>query len=159
MSNIEYKINDVATLDEAVAISKEIFHPLTKEVEEYHNKEDWSAKIGKDGLLIVAYIENEPAAFVLNYTKEANSLHIWVGGVLEKFRGLGLWTGMYEKIEMYAKDKNFQKLTLNTYKDKFPIMYQFATKHEFTCHKTEMKDDLEKSFFEKSLVENKFKSL
>lgn len=152
MNSIEYKINDLATLDEAITISKEIFHPSAKEVEEYHNKEDWNTKIRKDGLLIVAYVKNEPVAFVLSYIKEVSSLHIWVGGILEKFRGSGLWTGMYEKIEKYARDKNFQKLTLNTYKDKFPIMYQFATKHEFTCYKTEMKDGLEKSFFEKRLV-------
>ncbi len=156
MNNIEYKINDLAALDDAILISKEIFHPSTKEIEEYHDKQDWDNKIEKGGLLVVAYAENEPAAFVASYIKEAGILHIWVGGVLEKFRGLGLWSGMYEKIEEYAKGKKFQKITLNTYKDKFPIMYRFATKHGFICYKTEMKDGLEKSFFERSFGENKF---
>jgi GNAT superfamily N-acetyltransferase len=156
MNNVEYKINDPTTLDDAISISREIFSPSAKEIEEYHNKQDWNNKIEKGGLLVVVYIENEPAAFVLSHIKEANSLHIWVGGVLKKFRGLGLWSGLYEKIEKYAKDKSFEKLTLNTYRDKFPIMYNFATKHGFTCYKTEMKDGLEKSFFEMSLGGKKF---
>lgn len=72
-------------------------------------------------------------------------------GVLEKYRGLGLWNEMYKKIEEYAENKNFHKLTLNTYKDKFSVMYKFATTHGFNCYKTEVKDNLGKSFFEKKL--------
>ncbi len=151
MNNIEYKINDLSVLDEAITISLEVFHPSSKEIDEYHNKEDWKRKIKRNGLFIVVYVENKPAGFVLCYVKEKNTMHIWVGGVLEKYRGMGLWSGMYKKIEKYTIDKDFQRLTLNTYKDKFPVMFEFANMHGFLCYKTEIKDDYEKSYFEKNL--------
>ena len=152
MSNIEYKINDLSDLDTAIKMSKDIFHPSATEIEQYHNKLDWTKKINDDdGLLVMAYVDNEPAGFVMCYSKEPKTLHIWVGGVLEKYRGLGIWTGIYEKIESYATAKNHQRLTLNTYKDKFPVMYTFASTHGFHCYKTEIKDNREKSYFERKL--------
>ena len=148
-ADIQYKINDLSTLDEAITISLEIFNPSAKEIKEYHDKKDWEQKI-KKGLLIMVYVEKNPAGFVLCYIKEIKSLHIQIGGILEKYRGLGLWNGIYEKIEKYAKDKNFERLTLNTYKDKFPVMYKFANTHDFLCYKTEIHDNFEKSYFEKN---------
>ena len=151
MSNIEYKINDLSDLDSLIEISKDIFSPSAKEIDEYHNKQDWVNKIENGGLLISVYVENELSGFTVCYVKESGSLHIWVGGVLEKYRGLGFWSGMYKKIEEYAKDNDLKRLTLNTYKDKFPVMYKFATTHGFKCYKTEIKDNFEKSYFEKNL--------
>jgi GNAT superfamily N-acetyltransferase len=54
---------------------------------------------------------------------------------------------MYEEIIKYAKQKGFKKLTLNTYKNKFPSMYTFCLKNGFEEYRTEK----EKSFFIKSV--------
>jgi hypothetical protein len=58
---------------------------------------------------------------------------------------------MYEQIERFAEGKHFKKLTLNTYQEKFPVMYAFAMKHGFDRYKTEVQDGIEKSYFEKEL--------
>lgn len=151
MNSIEYKINDLSDPDSVIEISKNIFSPSWTEADKYHKKEDWIEKINSGGLLVVTYIDNKLVGFAMCYVKNKDTLHIWLGGVLEKYRGLGLWTGAYNKIEEYAKIKKYRRLTLNTYKDKYSTMYAFATKHGFSCYKTEITDKLEKSFFEKWL--------
>ena len=153
MSDMEYKINDLSESDSVIEISKSIFSPSWPEAEKYHKKEDWIGMINQGGLLVAVYVEGKLAGFAMCYVTDKDTLHIWLGGVLDKYRGLGLWGGMYNKIEEYAKIRKYKRLTLNTYKSKYPIMYAFATKHGFSCYKTETTDNLEKSFLERWLGE------
>jgi len=148
---IEYKINDFLDLDNVLEFSKKIFKPTPQEVEESHKKEDWLKRLENKGILITAYVGNNLAGFALGYEKERGSLHIWQVGVMEEYRGRGIWRDLYREIEEYARNNDFQKITLNTYKDKFPVMYKFAQTRGFVCYKTELKNGLEKSFFEKKL--------
>lgn len=149
MNNITYKINDLSDVPAAIEISKEIFHPSAEEIREYHDGDDWIHKINVGGLLVVAYVEEKPAALAMCYLKDQNTLHITIGGVLERYRGLGLWSAIFKKVEAYTKEHNHLRLTLNTYREKFPVMYAFAFTHGFTCYKTEMRHGFEKSYFER----------
>ena len=150
--NVEYKSNELSDLDYVIEISKKVFTPTAKEILKSHTKEDWLKRMGNDGLLLTLYVENNLAGFAFCYIKEEGTMHIWQVGVLEQYRGHKLWSEMYKKIETYAGAKGFSRITLNTKRSKFPVMYKFAEEHGFNCYKTEMKDGIEKSFFEKNIL-------
>lgn len=140
-------INQLDELDEVLKISNEVFNPSLEELEKYHNKADWKQKISGGGLLISALADNRIVGFSICYPKDGN-FHIWNVGVLNEYRKQGVWKLMHEEITKYAKRKGYNKLTLNTYKKKFPRMYAFALSNGYKEYRTEW----EKSFFIKVLI-------
>lgn len=136
--------NQLEDLDQALEISKTIFKPSPKELQKYHNKNDWLKKINEGGLLISVLNEREMVGFAVCYPK-ASKFHIWNVGVLKESRKAGIWKKMYKEIIKYAKGKNFKHLTINTYKTKYPRMYSFVLDNDYKEYKT--KGD--KSFFVK----------
>lgn len=154
MNNFEIRENYLAGLEEAVELSIDILntHPPTKEVlKKFHTKQAWMEKLNNGGLLLTAYEEDKLIGFVICALKQDKIFNIWLVGVLEDYRSRGIWKNLYQKVEEYAKNNGHMRLTLGTYKDKYPSMYSFATRHGFVCYKTEMQDGFEKSYFEKQL--------
>lgn len=144
--NIKLEINNLDYLDEALEVSKIIFKPTPGEIEIYHNKLDWLKKLEYKSLLIVARIDDSIAGFAVCYPRD-NKFHIWNVGVLENYRKSGVWKKMYESIIIFAKQKNYNQLTINTYRDRFPNMYKFCLENGFREFETEKG----KSFFIKSI--------
>ena len=140
-------INKYEELDKALDISNQVFKPSAEELLKYHNKNDWSNKIDNGGLLITAWDNKKIVGFSICYPKEGN-FHIWNVGVLENYRGFGVWKKMYEAIQKFALEKKFKQLTLNTYKNKFPNMYSFCLERGFREYKAEVG----KSYFIKDVV-------
>lgn len=143
--NIKLEINNLEELDNVLRVSREVFKPTPEKEEKYHNKEDWLNKIKNNGLLITAKDKGSVVGFSICYPKD-NKLHIWNVGVVENYRRFGVWKQMYKAILNSAKQNGFKKLTLNTYKNKFPNMYAYCLKNGFEEYKTEKG----KSFFIKS---------
>lgn len=129
--NISIETNIVNDLDEVLNVSTVVFNPSHEEIKKYHNKEDWLNKIRDGGLLITAKYNNVIIGFAICYPRD-HRLHIWNVGVLKEHRRSGVWTRMYAGIIKYAKQKHFNEISLNTYKDKFPKMYEFCINHGFT---------------------------
>ena len=123
-------LNKVEELDEAIDISNQIFVPSPAEALKYYNKQDWLKKIEDGGLLVTVKKDGHLAGYVICY-REDQIFHIWNVGVLEDFRGLGIWKKMYGSILDYAIKSGCDQLTLNTYKSKFSSMYSFCQKHGF----------------------------
>jgi ribosomal protein S18 acetylase RimI-like enzyme len=140
-NNLNFKTNDISTLDDVLKLSHKIFLPSKEDIKKYHNKQDWLYKINNNGLLISVYDDNNCIAFAICYKKDNKKLHIWNVGVLTKYRGQGVWRDMYNIIIEYAKSNGYKEITLNTYKEKFPNMYSFVKKEGFTLLKEETKDD------------------
>jgi len=139
-------INQLEELDEVLAISNEIFEPSSEELQKYHNRDDWSGKLNNGGLMITAWNDNKMVGFSICYPKE-NGFHIWNVGVLKEYRRQGIWEIMHEIIQKFGRENNYNHLTINTYKDKFPGMYKFVLNNGYTEYKTEG----DKSFFIKEL--------
>jgi ribosomal protein S18 acetylase RimI-like enzyme len=151
MKNIVLKINELKDLDEILVVANKVFKPNLQEKEKYHNKTNWLEKL-KNGFLISVVVDNIIVGFAISYKKKG-CLHIWNVGVLKDYRKMGIWKRMYEEIIEYAKKHNFQKISLNTYKEKFPKMYNFCKNEGFVENKTE-RDSLSgytKSMFSKKL--------
>ncbi len=128
--------NKQEDVDSALDVSKKVFEPSKEELLKYHDKTDWLNKINSGGLLVTAWDDKNIVGFSICYPKE-KILHIWNVGVIKDYRKHGIWKMMYEEIEKFANKKKFDQLTLNTYKDKFPSMYNFVLNNGYTVYKTE----------------------
>jgi len=144
--NILLHTNQLEELDKALEVSIQIFEPSFEEHQKYHDKNDWLNKLNDGGLLVTAWDDKKVVGFSISYPKE-QKFHVWNVGVLKEYRKLGIWKNMYNEIEKFAKGRKFEQLTLNTYKDKFPGMYNFVLDSGFT----ELKTEGDKSFFIKKL--------
>ncbi len=151
MNEIVVHINKIDELDEVLKVSEIIFKPNKEEKEKYHLKSIWLERIN-NGLLVSSLVDNKIIGFAVCYKKE-DVFHIWNVGVLEEYRKSGVWRKMYDEIVKFSIEKDFLKLTLNTYKNKYPKMFDFAIKEGFEEYRTEF-DELSqdtKSMFVKIL--------
>jgi GNAT superfamily N-acetyltransferase len=151
--NADYQIHKEGkeALDKAITVCKEVFKPGKDELALYYSKEDWAKRI-ENGLLLLAYDQEKIIGFAISYKTNDLTFHIWNVGVLEEYRGKGIWSGFFKQIAEHARLLGMNKLTLNTYKTKFPNMYQFVTSHNFNLIKTENVEvdgkTVEKNYFE-----------
>ena len=143
MNEIRLNINKIEDLDEILEVAEKVFRPNKEEKEKYHQKSIWLER-AINGLLISAQVDNKIIGFAICYRKE-DALHIWNVGVLEEYRKNGVWRKIYEEIVNFANKNKFSKITLNTHKNQFPGMYNFAVKEGFAVERTEF-DELSKDF-------------
>lgn len=148
---MDISLNNSDDLPEALKLAEDIFQPNEAEKIKYHNPIDWKHRMD-NGLLVLARKDGIPVGFAISYEKDG-ALHIWNVGVLEEYRRSGIWRAIYEAIMRFAKENNYKKITINTFKEKFPGMYNFLINNEFIEYKTEV-DQLSgntKSLFEKNI--------
>jgi len=69
----------------------------------------------KDKLIIVAYVDDQPAGYIVGYDKfEDGSFYCWMAGVNPKFRKLGLLKRMMDYEDNWAKEKGYNKIKIKT---------------------------------------------
>jgi ribosomal protein S18 acetylase RimI-like enzyme len=143
---------------EIFALSLDIFNPPSPREDYLHKNSVWKKHFKDNGILIGAFVEDQLAGYVFFYDreKESGSSHCWMAGVAEKFRGKGLLSALMGEAQKQLKSKGYQQMTINTYSEKFPIMYSYLTKHKFELYKEEEKQSqgkmIRKSFFKKKVV-------
>jgi GNAT superfamily N-acetyltransferase len=125
--------------------SQEIFGESA--ASEKYAPERWKEHLKKRGLLLGAFENGELVGFKFGYEREAGSFHSWLGGVRRSQRRRGVMRALTEKQESWARSHGYPRLTVNTYREKFPAMYTFLTHSGYT----ERKEHEGKSFFEKKL--------
>lgn len=127
------------------ALSVEIFGVSAKDPK--YAIERWEEHLSQHGLLLGAFDGDELVGFKFGYEREPGALHSWLGGVREPYRRRGIMRLLTEKQESWARNNGYHCVTVNTYKDKFPAMYQFLMGSGY--HETE--ERLGKSFLRKEL--------
>jgi len=69
----------------------------------------------KEKLIIVAYVDNQPAGYIVGYDKfEDGSFYCWMAGVNPKFRRLGLLKALVDYEDKWAKEKGYNKIKIKT---------------------------------------------
>jgi len=136
MKDVVLKVNTIDDLDAVFAVADEIFQPNLQEKEKYFNKSDWIDRV-INGFCVSALDDKKIVGFSISYGKDKD-LHIWNVGVLDKYRKMGIWHKLYKKTIEYAIKNNYQSISLNTFKEKFPKMYAFCQKEAFVEYKTEI---------------------
>lgn len=124
------EINNISIIDLILETAKDIFNPSKEELEKYHKREIWLKKVKDGGLMVSASTDNRIVAFAI-CEKRNDSLHIWNVGVLSDYRRLGLWKHIHTLIVTHAIENGYKNITLNTYKDKFPNMYNFVKENDY----------------------------
>eukprot|EP01112_Ceratiomyxa_fruticulosa_P002654 TRINITY_DN127_c0_g1_i4.p1 TRINITY_DN127_c0_g1~~TRINITY_DN127_c0_g1_i4.p1 ORF type:complete len:158 (+),score=26.93 TRINITY_DN127_c0_g1_i4:232-705(+) len=61
--------------------------------------------------------------------KISNPLHVFLAGTDESMRGKGYFSILMAKVRQHSLDNNFDAITLNTNKDKFPFMHSWCAKN------------------------------
>lgn len=124
-------VNQAEDIESTIEFSKEVFGSDSKTDTKYHDPKNWKKKLDEGALLVCVSTEaNELVAFCFCIPKEP-ALHVWLAGVKSSFRSKGIWHNLFHMIEHYALDNKFNQITLNTYKNKFPQMYNFCINHGF----------------------------
>lgn len=69
----------------------------------------------KERLIIVAYIDNNPAGYIVGYDRDADgSFYCWMAGVDPKFRKRGVLKSLMEYQDDWAREHGYNKLTIKT---------------------------------------------
>ncbi|MBO3700437.1 GNAT family N-acetyltransferase [Roseivirga sp. E12] len=94
-------------------------------------------------LTLLATIDSKPIACKVGYDKfKDGSFYSWLGGVLPKYRRLGIAKALADKQEDWAKSEGFKSIkfkTLNRHKG----MLIFAIKNGFKIYSTKSKDEFD----------------
>ena len=113
---------------------------VTGSVQRVRSLDVWKDRFHNMSGLLLGVRENsskEIIAFMFLYQKSASQLHIWLAGTRQDFRCRGAMSMMFTFALATAKERAVEKLTLNTYPDKFPNMFRMATlKWEMTVFQT-----------------------
>lgn len=97
-------------IEEAVKVNSTIveFKPYSKEYFEERYKD-------KEKLIIVAYLDNQPAGYFVGYDEFGDgSFYCWMGGVNPKFRKKGVFKALMNYQEKWAKNKGYRKIRIKT---------------------------------------------
>jgi predicted GNAT superfamily acetyltransferase len=110
-------------LPEAHRLSVEVFGQDAND--EKHSIEKWKKHLKENGTLIGAFDGDELVGFVFGYQRIPEELHSWLAGVRETHRRQGVMRSLNARQEALARAHGFKAVTVNTYQDLFPGMYQF----------------------------------
>lgn len=115
------------SIEEVVRLSNEI-----PEFDNPHGKEVYEDRLkSKKHLIAIAEVEGELAGFKVGYDKFGNtSLYTWMGGVLPKFRKMGVAKALADFQEQYAIEEGFDSVILKT-RNRHKNMLHFALKFGF----------------------------
>ena len=86
----------------------------------------------KEKLIIVAYVNNQPAGYIIGYNKfNDNSFYCWMAGVDPNFRKMGILKTLMNYQDNWAKEKNYKKIKIKTRNNRkemlsYLIKYGFA---------------------------------
>lgn len=105
---VQVKIGD---LDEAIEIAKQIpeFDNL------YANTEFEKRLKSIKHLILIAYYKNKPVGFKIGYeTLPKKLFYSWMGGVLPKFRRVGIAQRLMDAQEEWVKKSNYKRILVKT---------------------------------------------
>lgn len=121
-------------------VSIEEVYPLTLQIPEfevpydiavYYNRlEHWLEMQPQKALILAAKMDNNWVGFKIGYELNEKVFYSWMGGVLPKYRKLGIAKILANDQERWAKRQNYKIVRLKT-RNKFKNMLLFAIKNGF----------------------------
>lgn len=116
-----------ASVDEAVKVNSTII----EFAEPYDRDYMESRYAGKEKLIIVSYIDNEPTGYIIGYDAfDDGSFYCWMAGVNPKYRKMGSLKALMDYEEKWAKDRGYNKIKIKTWNNK-RAMISYLVKYGF----------------------------
>jgi len=127
---------------EVIKLSLSIFKPKAEKQDRYHDIQRWKKYFKHKGVLLGAFINKKLVGYLFCYQKESNqnSLHCWMAGVNKECRQKGVLKKLISKLIKILKEKNYKAFTINTWPEKFPVMYAYLTKYNYEQYKKEERE-------------------
>ncbi len=114
-------------LEDAILVSRQI-----PEFEFVYPESEYNSRL-KDvnHLILTAYINKEPVGLKIGYeTSFKQHFYSWMGGVLPKYRQLGIAERLMEYQEQWAMNTGYQRILVKT-RTKHAAMIKLLQKHQF----------------------------
>ena len=93
--------------------------------------EEYKKRCAAESLVLIAKIDNQPVGFKIGYDRFKNgSFYSWMGGVLPKFRRMGVAYSLANFQEKWAAENGFNSIILKTRK-KHDEMIAFSLNRGF----------------------------
>ena len=136
-------------LNDAIKIAQQI-----PEFDSLYSKEKFENRL-KDSkhLIIIAYYKDKPIGFKIGYeTPSKRHFYSWMGGVLPKFRKLGVAQILLDYQEQWVRKNNYERILVKTRK-KHIAMVKLLEKNNYFKMGTLPFEPMEESriLFEKKL--------
>lgn len=146
MTKITIKENNIDDVVKISATIDEFDRKLDKEYFE-NRYED------KEHLIIVAYVNSQPAGYIVAYNRfNDSSLYCWMGAVNSKFRKMGILTQLMDYQDKWAKKRGYNKIKIKTRNNKRAMLH-YLVKHGFMFTGIEPRSTMEeyRIFLEKDI--------
>ena len=107
-------------LTDAINVSNKI-----PEFERPYKRDEYKKRLSGKHLILTAYINDEPVGFKVGYDRfNDGSFYSWMGGVLPRFRKMGVAQLLLAEQEAWAVQNGFSAIKLKTRK-KHGAMLEF----------------------------------
>lgn len=115
-------------LEDAILVSQQI-----PEFENAYPKSEYENRLNDvQHLILTAYLSDKPVGFKIGYeTPTKRNFYSWMGGVLPKYRQLGIAEKLSDCQEQWAIKTGYQRILVKT-RRKHKAMIQFLLKQKFS---------------------------
>jgi len=133
---LEIKMSDIETVSALAHAIPELVTPYP--ADEYHQRMK-----GKESLILVAFMDSNPAGFKAGYDKYGDgSFYSWMGGVLPEYRRHHVAKALADAQEAWAKQSGYQRIVFKT-RNKHKAMLAFAIHNGFSIIGVEERRQIE----------------
>ena len=123
-----------------IETSAQIMHQLP-EFDSPYNIEEINNRINNvPHINLVAYVDKIPAGFKLGYEREG-FFYSWLGGVLPKYRRMGIAKKLADEQEKWALKNNYSSIVFKT-RNRHKAMLVFSIKNGFDIFKIDKKENI-----------------
>ena len=136
---------DLTFIQTAIELQNKVFGPQP-ENSPYNNKDEWIKRVSNGGYFVVARDAQGVKGFAVCDITREKEFKIWLAGVDNESRGNGIWSKLYQDIVIHAKKSGHQYILINTFPEKYPIMFSFLQKINANVYKEENVEGFKKVY-------------
>lgn len=112
------------------------------ELNQYLSLHEMTEKLGNEHLIIVAEIDQVLAGFKIGYLKSNSEFYSWLGGVIPKYRQVGVAQELLLFQESWARKLGIKSISVKSM-NKFPSMWHMLVKNGYEIVSVDFYKDAE----------------